>query len=69
MRNKSVSWSKSLKISISDYIISEIWEYEAEIASNRKSARYGEWYLNLAQTARHVSEAGLRKKKRVMLIS
>jgi hypothetical protein len=24
MRNKSVSWSKSLKISISDYIISEI---------------------------------------------
>ena len=42
IRNKSVSWSKPLKIPFSDYKISEIREYEVEIASNRKSARYGE---------------------------
>lgn len=42
IRNKNASWSKSLKTFISDYIISETREYEVEIASNRKSARYGE---------------------------
>jgi len=42
MRNKNVNWNKSLKIFIFE-LFSETRKYEVGIASNRKSARYGEY--------------------------
>jgi len=37
-------------------LFSAIREHEGGIASNRRSARYGEFFYNLVQTARHVME-------------
>ena len=44
VRNNSVSWSNSIKISIIE-LFSETRKYEVGIASNRKSARCGEYVL------------------------